>query len=180
MNYSPRWQEGKGSQSSTCRPPVVMDEESRQYVTINTHKGLFRYNRLPFGVSSAPSIFQRIMENLLQGIPGVTVYLDDICVTGRTEEEHLQHLEETLKRLKEAGMRLKKGKCEFLLPTVEYLGHIISEEGLHTSDTKMEAICQAPTPKNVSQLRSFLGLVNYYGKFLPDLATILAPLYKLL
>ena len=159
---------------------VVLDERSRQYVTVNTHKGLFRYNRLPFGVSSAPSIFQRLMENLLQGIPGITVYVDDICVTGRTDEEHLQHLEETLKRLKTAGMRLKRAKCEFLLSSVEYLGHVISAEGLRTSDSKVKAILKAPAPQNVADLRSFLGLVNYYAKFLPDLATVLAPLYQLL
>ena len=147
-------------------------------VTAKLH--VFRYNRLPFGVSSAPSIFQRLMENLLQGIPGITVYVDDISVTGRTDEEHLQHLEETLKRLKTAGMRLKRAKCEFLLSSVEYLGHVISAEGLRTSDSKVKAILKAPAPQNVADLRSFLGLVNYYAKFLPDLATVLAPLYQLL
>ena len=159
---------------------VQLDEASRQYVTINTHKGLFQYNRLPFGVSSAPSIFQRIMETLLQGIPGVCVYIDDILITGRTDQEHLEHLAEMLRRLKEAGMRLKKGKCAYLLPSVEYLGHTISAEGLRTADSKVEAIVNAPAPKNVAELRSFLGLVNYYAKFLPNLATTLSPLYTLL
>ena len=159
---------------------VQLEENSRQYVTINTHKGLFRYNRLPFGVSSAPSIFQRIMETLLQGIPGVCVYIDDILVTGRTEEEHLKHLLEVLRRLQAAGMRLKREKCFFLLPSVEYLGHKISEAGLQTADSKVEAIVNAPAPRNVTELRSFLGLVNYYGKFLPNLATLLSPLYALL
>ena len=159
---------------------VPLDEASRQYVTINTHKGLFRYNRLPFGVSSAPSIFQRIMETLLQGIPGVCIYIDDILITGRTDQEHLEHLAEVLRRLQEAGMRLKKEKCAYLLPSVEYLGHTISAEGLRTADSKVEAIVNAPAPKNVAELRSFLGLVNYYSKFLPNLATILSPLYALL
>ena len=83
---------------------LLLDEESRKYVVINTHRGLFRYNRLPFGVSSAPGIFQRAMENLLQGIPGVVVYIDDVLVTGKSEEQHLAALEETLKRLREAGL----------------------------------------------------------------------------
>ena len=147
---------------------------------ISTHKGLFRYNRLPFGVSSAPSIFQRVMENLLQGIPGTCVYIDDILVTGKTEQEHLNNLEQALQRLQEAGVRLKRGKCAFLLPSVEYLGHVISAEGLHTSEAKVQAVVGAPAPRNVSELRSFLGLVNYYGKFLPDLASTMAPLYTLL
>ena len=159
---------------------IQLDPDSRKYVTINTHKGLFTYNRLPFGVASVPSIFQRVMESVLQGIPGVCVYIDDILITGRDEQEHLAHLEEVLRRLKEAGMRLKSEKCEYLLPSVDYLGHTISKEGLRTSDVKVQAIIQAPAPKDVAELRSFLGLVNYYGKFLPDLATVLSPLYLLL
>ena len=159
---------------------IQLDPDSRKYVTINTHKGLFTYNRLPFGVASAPSIFQRVMELVLQGIQGVCVYIDDIHVTGQDDQEHLEHLEEVLRRLKEAGMRLKSEKCEYLRLSVDYLGHTISSEGLRTSDAKVQAILQAPAPKNVAELRSFLGLVNYYGKFLPNLATILSPLYLLL
>lgn len=159
---------------------VQLDEASRQYITINTHKGLFCYNRLPFGVSSAPSIFQRIMETLLQGIDGVSIYIDDILVTGKTTEEHLEHLAEVLKRLENAGMRLKKSKCVYLLPSVEYLGHDITRDGLRTADSKVEAIVRAPALKNITKLCSFLGLVNYYGKFLQNLATTLSPLYSLL
>ena len=120
---------------------IPLDEASSQYVTINTHKGLFVYLRLPFGVASAPSIFQRVMENLLQGIPRVCVYIDDILVTGATEEEHLANLAQVLQRLKTAGMRLKREKCTFLLTSVAYLGHI---EGLHTSDSKVKVVVEAP------------------------------------
>ena len=120
------------------------------------------------------------MENLLQGIPGVCIYIDDILITGHTEEEHLEHLTEVLTRLSKAGLTLKKAKCSFFLDSVEYLGHIISKDELHTSESKVKAVLEAPSPKNVPELRSFLGIVNYYGKFLPDLASALAPLYALL
>ena len=159
---------------------IALDEMSQQYVTINTHKGLFRYTRLPFGIASAPFIFQRVMETLLQGIPRVSVYLDDILVTGASEQEHLANLAQVVQRLEAAGMQLKRSKCAFLLPSLSYLGHVISAEGLHTAQVKFKAIVDAPDPKNLTELRSFLGLVNYYGKFLPNLATILSPLYKLL
>ena len=159
---------------------VPLEETARKYVTINTQKGLFQYTCLPFGVSSAPAIFQRIMDNLLQGIPQVCVYFDDILVTGKSTEEHLKNLEEVLSRLRNAGMRLKKSKCAFLLPQVKYLGHQISEKGLQPTTQKLRAIVEAPAPHNVSQLKSFLGMINYYSKFLPNLSTQLAPLYSLL
>ncbi|XP_039862929.1 uncharacterized protein LOC120718450 [Simochromis diagramma] len=159
---------------------LLLDEESKKYVTINTHKGLFKYNRLVFGVASSPAIFQRTMDNLLQNIPGVAVYLDDILVTGKTEEEHLRNLEQVLKKLSEAGLRLKHSKCVFQAPSVTYLGHRISAQGLSPLEEKVRAVKEAPSPKNVAELRSFLGLVNYYGKFLPDLSSMLAPLDGLL
>ena len=159
---------------------LVLDDESREYVVINTQRGLFRYNRLPFGVSSAPGIFQRVMESILCGIPGVVVYIDDILVTGSTNAEHLAALEEALRRLEEAGLRLKKDKCEFLAKSVIYLGHVIDAEGLHPIQEKVRAVQDAPAPKNATELKSYLGLLSYYSKFLRDLATVLAPLYKLL
>ena len=110
---------------------LLLDESSRQYVVINTHKGLFRYLRLPFGVSSAPGIFQRVMENLLQDIPGVVVYIDDVLITGPDESGHMVALEEVLRRMEQAGLRLSKGKCLFMVPSVEYLGYKIDAEALH-------------------------------------------------
>ena len=99
---------------------------------------------------------------------------------GKTETEHIQNLEKVLTCLEKAGLRLKKQKCSFMLTSVDYLDHTISSEGLQPTREKVRAIKDAPTPTNVAQLRSFLGLVNYYGKFLPQLATTLAPLYSLL
>lgn len=157
---------------------VLLEENAKQYLTINTHRGLFQYTRLPFGVSSAPSIFQRIMDSLLQGLKQVCVYLDDILITGKTKEEHLRNLEEVLKRLQQAGLRLKRKTCQFLQQSVQYLGYKIDKKGLHPTEEKVKAIKEAPRPKNVGELRSYLGLIN--GKFLKDLSTMLAPLYRLL
>lgn len=139
---------------------IPLEEDSCRYVTINTHMGLFEYRRLTFGISSAPSIFQRTMENLLRGIGGVCVYIDDILITGSSEGEHLNNLTEVLHRLESAGMRLKREKCKFMQASVSYLGHIISAEGLKTEGSKVQAIVEAPQPKNVGELKSFLGMVN--------------------
>ena len=132
---------------------LLLDEESKEYVTINTHKGLFKYNRLVFGVASSPAIFQRTMDTLLQGIPHVAVYLDDILITGATEAEHLANLEQVLWRLSEAGLRLKRRKCVLLASSVTYLGHRISAEGLRPMEDKVRAIKEAPSPKCVAELR---------------------------
>ena len=153
---------------------IPLEAESRKYVVINTHKGLFRYTRLPFGISSATGIFQRVMESLLLVIDGVVVYLDDILVTGSTA------LEEVLRRLERAGLRAKKSKCAFMRPSVSYLGHKIDAEGLHPLDDRVRAIKDAPTPTSVSGLKSYLGMLSYYNKFLPSLSSRLYPLHRLL
>ena len=130
---------------------LKLDAESQKYLVINTHKGLFRYTRLPYGISSAPGIFQKAMETLLQGIPHVTVYIDDILITGENDADHLQTLETVLERLAKAGLRAKKSKCKFMVPSVDYLGYVIDAQGLHPHPDKVVAIQQAPTPLNVTQ-----------------------------
>ncbi|KAL0160115.1 hypothetical protein M9458_043840, partial [Cirrhinus mrigala] len=147
---------------------IVMDENSKQYLNINTHKGMFTYNQLPFGVASAPAIFQRTMEGLRRGLTHVAVYLDDILVAGVTEEEHLQTLDVVLTRLQDAGLRLKRNKCEFLQKEVRYLGHLVDAQGLHPLKDKVQAVTEAPCPTNVTELKAYLGLLNYYNKFLPN------------
>ena len=98
-------------------------DESKTFIVINTHKGSFRYTQLPFGISVAPGIFQRVMDNILQGILGIMVYLDDILITGPTVSEHLQSLETVLERLAKAGLHIKKNKCTIMSSSVIYLGH---------------------------------------------------------
>ena len=147
---------------------------------INTTKGLFVSNRMPFGISAAPGIFQRTMEKLIQGIPMTVAYLDDVLVTGRTPEEHHSHLKQVLERLQKAGLRLKWEKCSFGRPSCTYLDYRIDGEGIHPTEQKVSAIINVPEPRNVAELRSFLGLVNYYHRFIKNLSTVLAPLYELL
>ncbi|XP_048244738.1 uncharacterized protein K02A2.6-like [Haliotis rufescens] len=159
---------------------LTLDEESQKLTTINTHRGLYQYQHLPFGISTAPAVFQRTMECLLKDIPHVCVYLDDILVTGASEQEHLENMKEVLSRLSKAGLRLNAQKCKFMVGSVEYLGHKIDAQGLHPLDEKVKAIVSAPAPCNVAELKSFLGLVQYYQRFLPNLATTLAPLHRLL
>ena len=152
---------------------LQLADSAREYLVINTPKGLFEYTRMPFGIKSAPAIFQRTMDNLLQGLDHVGVYIDDILITGKSEE---QHLNEVLSRLEKAGVRLKQEKCVFMADEVTYLGHRLNREGIQPTGAKVEAINQAP---KLSELQAFLGMVNFYGKFMENFSTLLAPLYKL-
>ena len=131
-------------------------------------------------MASAPALFQKLMDTVLQGIPGVICYINDILLSSADESTHMATLEAVLARLQQHGFRLRKDKCKFLTPAVDYLGHIVNAEGVQATPEKVEAICQAPAPTNVTELHSLLGLVNYYGRFVPNLATILHPLNSLL
>ena len=111
---------------------------------------------------------------------GVSVYLDDILVTGSTIDDHLQNLDKVLNILATASLKLNRTKCTFLMPQVEYLGHTIDQHGLHPTKEKVKTIREASQPCNVNELRSFIGIITYYGKFMPNLSTKLAPLYGLL
>ena len=130
---------------------LELTEDAKRLTTINTHKGLFQYNRLPFGISSAPAIFQHTLENLLADIPNVAIYLDDILVAGRSKTEHLETQHTVFNKLREAGLTLKKSKCHFGLKSVSYLGHVIDEHGLHPSPEKVKDISDAPTPSNTKE-----------------------------
>ena len=140
---------------------------------MNTHKGLYRYLRLPSEVASASAIFQRAMDTILQGISHVVCYLDDILIIGANDQEYLRNMEEVIKRLQYHGIHLKLSKYSFLQESIEYLGHHIEAEGLHTTSRKVEAVQLAPSPKDQAQLRSFLGLVLYYGIFWPELSSVI-------
>ena len=138
---------------------LVLDEESHKYVVINTHKGLFQYTRLPFGIFSDPAIFQRVMEGLLQGMPHVSVYLNDILITGKNDVEHLAMLEAVLSRFEDAGLHLKCSKCVFMAPSVEYLGHTIDAEGCTPQHQKSER-SKMPQCRKMSQ--NYVHTLDYW------------------
>lgn len=159
---------------------MEVDEATRELMTINTQKGLYQYTRLQFGVAAAPAIWQRAIEQVLQGVPFTSCVLDDMIISGKTDEEHLANLDAVLERLEKFGLRANLNKCDFFQEQVSYCGHMISEEGLKKSPDKVNAVLKAPRPENIQQLRSFLGLVNYNRSFLPNLSTVLGPLNELL
>ena len=159
---------------------MEMDDESKTLLTFNTHKGLYQLNRLAFGIAFAPAMWQRVMDQLLSGIPKTQCIIDDIIVTGETDDKHLRNLEMVLQRLLDAGLRAHPAKTRFFNAKTEYCGHAVSADGLHKLPAKVDVIRDAPQLTNVSQHRSFLGPVNYYARFLPNLSTMLHPLNRLL
>ncbi|XP_064479044.1 uncharacterized protein K02A2.6-like [Ornithodoros turicata] len=149
-------------------------------LTLNTVKGLYAVKRLPFGVAAVPAVSQRYMETLLAGIEGTSVYLDDEIVSGSTRDEHDDRLELVLDRLQKANLRLRKEMCQFAVREVSFLGHRINAEGIHTSEDKIKALVEAPEPTNKTELQSFLGLLAFYDRFIPNRASIARELYALL
>ncbi len=158
---------------------IELDEDSKKLVVINTPMGLFRYNRMPFGISNAPAIFQRAIDQVIAGIPNSVAYLDDILITGKTEQEHLQTLDMVLSRLAEFGFTCNPSKCSFFKDEVTYLGYIIDKNGKRPDSKRIDAIIRMPVPQNVKQLESFIGKVNYYGHFIPKFSTKCKVLNKL-
>jgi hypothetical protein len=158
---------------------VELDEGSKRLCNINTHRGVYEYQRLPFGVKSEPCIFQAIMDKMLAGLPFATAYLDDIVVVSRSQEDHGRHLHALFDRINEYGFRVRPGKCSFQ-PSIKYLGLIADKDGRCPDRQKISAVADMPAPTNITTLRSFLGLVNYYQSFVPNVRYIPQPLDDLL
>ena len=159
---------------------LKLHPDSKKLVTINTPKGLFQFQRLPFGIASAPAIFQRVMDEILADLPFVKCFLDDLLVMGTSNEEHDQRLRQVFQRLDQFNIRLRIDKCLIGVKNLDFLGYHISEKGLSTCSEKIRAVNNFPRPKDTSAVRAFLGLINYYGKFIPKLSTVSEPLNKLL
>lgn len=133
-----------------------------------------------FGISCAPEIFQKVMESIVAGLKGVIVYLDDILVTGKTQTEHDQNLKMVMSRLQQFGILLNEAKCAVNVSQLEFLGHELSDKGIRPMESKISAIKSFRKPNNIAELRSFLGLITYVGRFIPHLAEKTEPLRFLL
>ena len=159
---------------------VVLTEKSKILTTFITPFGRFAYNRLPFGITSAPEFYQQQVSQILAGLPGTVCLMDDIVVSGRNEAEHDQRLQATLEKLASAGVTLNKAKCVFKKSSITFLGHIISEDGIKADPDKVAAVNDMDVANDVPDLRRFLRMVNQLGKFAPDLASLTQPLRELL
>ena len=160
---------------------VEMEESSKEYTAFNTHKGLYQYKVLPFGLCNSPPTFQRLMELVLKGLlfERCLVYIDDVVVLGRSEEEALDNLRAVLIKFKEANLKLNPKKCFLFQEKCTFLGHTVSADGTTCEKGKVEAVQSWPEPNSVKEVRSFLGTCSYYRKYIPQFADIAAPLTNL-
>ena len=155
---------------------IVLNEQSRDITTFVTPRGLYRYKRLMFGLKSAPEKYQKIVGDIISDLVGVANIADDIVVHGENLREHDKNLFKLLERLQEVGLTVNKDKCEFRVPMLTFFGQNLGKNGISASQEKIGAIVNANPPQTKSETRSFLGLVQFCAKFIPNLAEIAAPL----
>ena len=165
-------------ESAFMQLPIHPD--SKKYLVINTPEGLFQFNYLPFGLTASPGLFQSFISKVLDNIPGVLCYQDDILVTSADLPSHDDVLRIVLTKLRKAGLKLNVNKCDFFTNQVEYLGYIFDESGVHPNSEKVTAISQSPVPTDIKQLQSFIGMCNFYSRFIVNFASRMSPLYSLL
>ena len=164
---------------------VQVHPDSREKTAFITHQGLYEFNVMPFGLKNAPAVFQRLMQRVLMGLNPdqgpdfVSAYLDDVLVFSETFNDHLQHSALVIQRLSEAGLMLKPSKCHFICQEVQYLGHLLSPEGIRPNPERIAAVREYTTPRSVKEVRQFLGLASYYRRFVKGFAKIAQPLHAL-
>ena len=161
--------------------PLELDDDSTQYTAFSTQDGLFEFEVMPFGLCNAPSTFQRLMETTLRGLQWqiCLIYIDDVIIYSKTVSDHLLRLATVFDRLRTAGLKLKPSKCKFGCRTVPYLGFVATPEGLKPDARKVECVTAYPIPTDVKEVRVFLGLSNYYRRFIHNYARICHPLTQL-
>ena len=159
---------------------VELDPQDKEKTAFSLGSGLWQFTVMPFGLANAPATFERLMEQVLTGLPLTTalIYLDDVLVAGRSLSDQLSHLHTVLQRFRSAGLKLAPEKCFLFQKEVKYLGHVVSEAGIATDFEKVEAVRSWPIPISVKELCSFLGLCSYYRRFIAGFADIAQPLYK--
>ena len=160
---------------------IEMHPASREKTAFCTSNGLYEFLVMPFGLTNSGASFQRLMGHILRGLEYrfALIYIDDIIIFSKSVDEHLAHLEEVFRRLREASVKLNPKKCNFVKQKVEYLGHVITPQGIEVDKNKVQVVLDFPTPKNLKELRSFLGLANYYRRFIKGFSVIASPLNAL-
>ncbi|UYV68297.1 K02A2.6-like [Cordylochernes scorpioides] len=159
---------------------IPLSPDCQHLTTFITPFGRYKFCRMPFGISLAPEYFQRVMSIILQGMDGVICYLDDILIFASDSKTHDRILRLVLRKLKEAKVTLNQAKCVFGVPRINFLGHILDEDGIRPDPAKIEAVAKMPAPIDVHGVRRFLGMVNHLGRFVENLSEIVAPLNQLL
>ncbi|CAH8653370.1 unnamed protein product [Schistosoma intercalatum] len=155
---------------------IPVADEDIPKTAITTPFGLFEFVRMPFGLRNAAQTFQRFIDNLLRDMPFAQGYIDDLLIASPDLQSHEQHVQAVLKRLDEHGINIHQSKCVFGVQTLEFLGHTISPEGIKPIKKEVDTIKQYPVPSSLTQLRSFLGLINFYRRFIPGCAQLMQPL----
>ncbi|GFY29719.1 hypothetical protein TNCV_1812971 [Trichonephila clavipes] len=159
---------------------IPIAEEDKEKTAITTPFGLYEFNTMSFGLRNAPSTFQRFITELLYGLDFVFPYLDDVLVASSTEEEHSEHLKMVFERFQQYGLRINVSKSVMGAAQVEYLGFLITAEGSRPLSEKVQAILSYKLPETIHDLRTFLGMINFYRRYLKDAAKTQAPLHELL
>ncbi|XP_062610112.1 uncharacterized protein LOC134271904 [Saccostrea cucullata] len=159
---------------------MKLDKQSSMYTCFNTPFGRYRFLRLPFGISSAPEVYHKAVHMILEHLKGTSSFMDDIIVWGANLEEHNERIKQVLETVRGANLKLNKSKCEFGVQELTFLGDVISDKGIKPDPEKIWAIEQFPTPTNKQDVQRFLGMVNYQGKYIPDLSTKTHTLRRLL
>lgn len=157
-----------------------LSPESTKYVGFHTPFGSFKFLRLPFGIICAPEIFQKVLTKYFGDIPNVIIYFDDILICGETEEEHDRAFAEVMRRAEELNIKFNKSKFQFKKTSINYMGHVLNQEGISPNPEYLEAILQLKNPNNRKELQSFLGSVNYVREYIPHLADLIQPFRGLL
>uniref|UniRef100_A0A9J8C3Q9 ribonuclease H n=1 Tax=Cyprinus carpio carpio TaxID=630221 RepID=A0A9J8C3Q9_CYPCA len=158
---------------------VPLHKDSMLLTTFITPEGRYYFKRLPFGISSAPEHFQKRISQLIDGVDGVLCHADDVLVIGKDRAEHDDRLHRVLQKFREAGLTLNE-KCPFALTEIRFLGHVINSQGIRADPGKIKAILEMPAPKDVADVRRFMGMVNFVGKFSPRLPDLTKPIRDLL